>query len=252
VVARNHCRPALYMFSGPVYWRVATTRLFAPRSSLLLRLRCRDRLNFEHRQIGLTYEVITATLPSFVLFGQDNIVTGAACSLPLLLHQSTDLGLGEVGKVSPDGRSARPTCRRRRSIYKYTTGVVNRVSAWLTMRPPTMVKLSGRRNSAPVPVAKASGNPPSNAAIVVIMMGRKRSTHASWIASKEDFPSLRSASSAKSIIMMAFFLTRPINRMIPINPITFSSWCVIFNASRAPTPAEGIVERIVMGCMKLS
>jgi hypothetical protein len=29
---------------------------------------------------------------------------------------------------------------RRRSMYKYTTGVVNSVSAWLTIRPPTMCR----------------------------------------------------------------------------------------------------------------
>ncbi len=59
----------------------------------------------------------------------------------------------------------------------------------------------------------------------------------------------RSASSAKSIIMMAFFLTMPISRMMPMSPITFSSLPVRISASSAPTPAEGSVERIVMGWM---
>ena len=36
-------------------------------------------------------------------------------------------------------------------------------------------------------------------------------------------PAARSASSAKSIIMMAFFLTMPISRMMPISAITLSS-----------------------------
>ena len=41
-----------------------------------------------------------------------------------------------------------------------------------------MAMPSGRRSSEPVPVPSASGRPPSSAAMVVIMMGRKRSRHA--------------------------------------------------------------------------
>ena len=41
-----------------------------------------------------------------------------------------------------------------------------------------MVMPSGRRSSEPVPVPRASGTPPSSAAMVVIMMGRKRSRQA--------------------------------------------------------------------------
>ena len=36
----------------------------------------------------------------------------------------------------------------------------------------------GRRSSEPMPVPSAKGTPPSNAAMVVIMMGRKRSKQA--------------------------------------------------------------------------
>ena len=62
-------------------------------------------------------------------------------------------------------------------------------------------------------------------------------------------PSLRSASRAKSIIMMAFFLTMPMSRMMPIMPTTPSSMSASSRASRAPTPAEGRVERMVTGWM---
>ena len=74
-------------------------------------------------------------------------------------------------------------------MYKYTTGVVNSVNAWLTIKPPTIVMPSGRRNSEPTPVPNASGRPPSSAAAVVIIIGRKRKWHASRIASSGDFPS---------------------------------------------------------------
>jgi len=49
--------------------------------------------------------------------------------------------------------------RLNSSKYRYTTGVVNSVSAWLTMSPPTMVYPSGWRSSDPVR-ARASGNAP--------------------------------------------------------------------------------------------
>ena len=43
------------------------------------------------------------------------------------------------------------------------------------------------------------------------------------MASSGVLPSLRSASSAKSIIMMAFFLTMPISRTMPISAMTLKS-----------------------------
>ena len=47
------------------------------------------------------------------------------------------------------------------------------------------------------------------------------------MASSGVFWSRRSTSSAKSIIMMAFFFTMPISRMMPISAITLSSVFVI-------------------------
>jgi hypothetical protein len=83
--------------------------------------------------------------------------------------------------------------------------------------------------------------------LVVIMIGRNRSRHASYMASRGAFPSLRSASSAKSIIMIAFFFTMPISRMMPMIAMMERSLPVIISASSAPTPAEGSVDRIVTG-----
>jgi hypothetical protein len=68
-----------------------------------------------------------------------------------------------------------------------------------------------------------NGTAPSNDAMVVIMIGRKRSRQASKIASAGDRPRWRSASSAKSIIMIAFFLTMPISKITPIIPM-MSNW----------------------------
>src|ERR1035441_10420835 len=61
--------------------------------------------------------------------------------------------------------------------------------------------------------SKNSGSAPNKAAIVVIRIGRKRSWHASKMASVVDLPCSRSATRAKSIIMIAFFFTMPMSRM---------------------------------------
>ena len=68
------------------------------------------------------------------------------------------------------------------------------------------------------------------------------------IASLVERPS-RSAWSAKSIIMIAFFLTMPISRMMPIAAMMVNSVSNTFKAISAPTLADGSVERIVMGWM---
>ena len=45
--------------------------------------------------------------------------------------------------------------------------------------------------------------------------------------------------------MMAFFFTMPIKRMMPIKAIMLNSVLNSSNASNAPTPADGNVDRIV-------
>ena len=115
-----------------------------------------------------------------------------------------------------------------------------------------IVMPSGTRSSEPAPVESARGTAPNSAASVVIMIGRKRSIAASRIASRGDRPRSRSASIAKSIIMIAFFLTMPIRSTMPMMPMSDRSWPVRSSASSAPTPAEGRVDRIVTGWMALS
>src|SRR5690606_29884310 len=85
------------------------------------------------------------------------------------------------------------------------TGGADRVSTWLTSSPPTITRPSGWRSSAPEPLANIIGIAANSAASVVIRIGRKRSSAARWIASRGAMPCSRSASSAKSIIMIAFF-----------------------------------------------
>ena len=124
---------------------------------------------------------------------------------------------------------------------------MNSVSIWLTIRPPTIVMPSGWRNSEPTPQLIISGSALRSAAMVVIMIGRKRSRHAWKIASRGAIFCSRSAAIAKSIIMIAFFFTMPMRRMMPMIAITPRSLPEISSASSAPTPAEGSVDRMVMG-----
>ena len=84
------------------------------------------------------------------------------------------------------------------------------------------------------------------------MMGRNRTLAASMMASRGDFPSVRSASSAKSIIMIAFFFTSPTSMITPTYAYTLSSVRKMTSVSSAPNPANGSPERIVNGCTKLS
>ena len=52
--------------------------------------------------------------------------------------------------------------------------------------------------------------------------------------------------------MMAFFLTMPINRMMPMMEMTLRSSLKRVNASIAPTLADGRVEMMVTGWIRLS
>ncbi len=88
--------------------------------------------------------------------------------------------------------------------------------------------------------------------MLVIMIGRKRTMLASRAASSGVLPCSRCATTAKSIIMIAFFLTMPISSTSAIIEITDSSVLVPYSASSAPTPAAGSVERMVTGWIRLS
>ncbi|MCY1187496.1 hypothetical protein D9M73_284840 [compost metagenome] len=111
---------------------------------------------------------------------------------------------------------------------------------------------NGWRSSEPVPKPIISGTAPSIAARVVIMIGRKRASAASRIASYGARPRWRWAARAKSIIRMPFFLTMPISSTMPISAITENSCPQAQSISTAPIPAEGSVDRMVSGCTKLS
>src|SRR5262245_9543709 len=97
----------------------------------------------------------------------------------------------------------------------------------------------------------AIGMVPNNAAMVVIMIGRKRNRHASRMASAGVGPRAR-ASMAKSTIMMAFFLTMPTSRIMPITAMMVSSMSNSQRIISAPRLADGSPDRMVIGWMKLS
>ena len=92
-----------------------------------------------------------------------------------------------------------------------------------------------------------NGNAPNKAAVVAIRIGRNRSRHAWYIASRGRMFSARSASSAKSTIRIAFFFTIPMSRRRPIIAMTLNSVRNSISANRAPTLADGSVDKIVIG-----
>src|SRR5882672_11442026 len=77
---------------------------------------------------------------------------------------------------------------------------------------------SGCRTSPPAPKPSAIGVAPASAASVVIMIGRNRVAAALRIASRGLAPAWR-ATTAKSTIMIAFFLTIPTSRINPTKAI---------------------------------
>ncbi len=58
--------------------------------------------------------------------------------------------------------------------------------------------------------------------------------------------------SAKSIIMIAFFFTIPISNTMPMIEMTFRSFRSTISARIAPTLADGSVEMMVKGWIRLS
>src|SRR6266478_1784494 len=120
---------------------------------------------------------------------------------------------------------------------------MNSVRSCDTQRPPTTATPRGWRSSAPAPAPIAIGSVPKIAAKVVIMMGRKRSSAASRMACSALKPTRR-RSSAKSTIMMAFFLTMPTSITMPIIAITDSSTLNSISVRMAPMPAQGIQEHL--------
>ena len=100
---------------------------------------------------------------------------------------------------------------------------MNSVSSCETTSPPTTAMPSGWRSSALAPAPSAIGSAPMSAAMVVIMIGRKRSRQASRIASQRRHARRAAGPSATSIIMIAFFLTMPISIRMPMIAITLRS-----------------------------
>ncbi len=92
---------------------------------------------------------------------------------------------------------------------------------------------------------------PISAASVVIMIGRKRIRQASRIASWDGAPA-RFFCNAKSIIMIAFFLTMPISISTPMMAMIDRSKPKSCSVASAPITAAGRPVRMVSGWMKLS
>ena len=89
------------------------------------------------------------------------------------------------------------------------------------IKPPKIACAIGARASAPGPTEKASGIIPRIIASVVIRIGLNRIRPADIKAELQLEPSAI-LFFAKSISRIAFFVTKPINRRIPIPEIILS------------------------------
>jgi hypothetical protein len=86
------------------------------------------------------------------------------------------------GTCAGVARNAR-TRSTKRASSKYETGTTTSVSKVDVIRPPIVAIEIGERNPLPSPVPTADGNMPRIIAIVVIMIGRRRTGPALRIAS---------------------------------------------------------------------
>ncbi len=98
----------------------------------------------------------------------------------------------------------------------------------------------------------ARGSAAPIATRVVMVIGRKRTSAASRMASGAESPRSRCATRAKSTIRIAFFFTMPISIRIAMIAISDSEIPVASMARKAPAPAAGSVDRMVSGWPRLS
>ena len=113
--------------------------------------------------------------------------------------------------------------------------------------PPITANAIGERKEAPSPNPKHIGNMANMVVALVINIGRIRNWAAIMIASSSGCPSSRKRLMA-STRMMELFTAIPANMMIPIKAIILNVCPVNKNARIHPTPATGIVNKIVNGC----
>ena len=133
------------------------------------------------------------------------------------------------------------------------TGVENRLRSCETQRPPTMVMPSGRRSSEPAPRPMASGTAPNSAASVVIRIGRKRSRQARWIAVLRVEP-LDALGLEREVDHHDRVLLDDAEQQHDADERDDAEVDVqnTSSAISAPSAAEGSVERMVIGWMRLS
>ena len=110
-----------------------------------------------------------------------------------------------------------------------------------------MAMPSGRRSSDPSPLPERQRN--------AAQQRRHRGHHDGAEAQQAGFvnrirrvlPVLALRLQREVDDQIPFFFTMPISRMMPMMATTLRSWPKRISASSAPTPAEGSVDRIVMG-----
>lgn len=113
-------------------------------------------------------------------------------------------------------------------------------------RPPMTANAIGERREAPSPKPKHMGKSARMVVALVMIIGRIRNWAAIMIASSNGCPSSFRRLMA-STRMIELFTAIPANMITPIKAIMFNVCPVSKKAQIHPTPAKGMVSRIVNG-----
>ena len=126
------------------------------------------------------------------------------------------------------------------------------VSMVEVMSPPTTARAMGARISAPAPRARNRGSMPPIMAKLVMRMGRSRTVPARMMAWRREMPSSRSRCRAWSTSRIAFLVTSPMSRIMPMLVIMDMLSPVTSSIMTMPTMDSGRLSMMVMGSLKLS
>jgi gluconate 2-dehydrogenase alpha chain len=169
--------------------------------------------------VGAKSSILVTKLPEADATGNFKLITGAMC-YRVNSDGSRATGVAYYGPDGSDNTIEAEIVILSTFIYdntrllllsktdRFPNGLANssgHLGKHMMSHTPTTAMPSGRRSSDPAPIPTAIGNVPMMAAIVVIMMGRKRSNAAWYIASVGSVTPASFCCKAKSIIMIAFF-----------------------------------------------
>ena len=129
--------------------------------------------------------------------------------------------------------------------------MINKLTAVPINIAEIMAIESGFCSSLPISNVKSSGTIPKMVVSDVMMIGRSRRRPASWMASSNGTPALRSSLIASNFRMESLMMIPHVTTM-PMALIRFSVCPQSHNTNRAAATSMGISNKTINGCRKLS